>query len=71
MKASLHLKDGRGNHRILSGQYENLSNMLKPDFSRAGTALEAQETAHYQVRVGTGIVPASPILICIDCGEKK
>lgn len=71
MKAALHFKDERDNHRILSGRYSDISNMLKPDFSRAGTTLEAQETAHYQVRVETGIVPASPILICIDMEKKQ
>lgn len=70
MKARMHFKDVRGNHRILDGFYDELKSVISPDWSRKTTAKECQRAAFQSILQETGIAAMNPILVCVDGGKK-
>lgn len=70
MNARLHLKDHRGNHRILDGFFDDLIGMMAPDWKTRTTARSCQRYAAQTIVNETGIVPMGPMLICINGGRK-
>lgn len=70
MQASIQFKDERGNHRILTGQYQGLKEMIESVDDISWNVKQRANYARSEVEMCTGIIPASTVFICIEGGRK-
>jgi len=70
MNANLHFKDGRDNHRILEGQFKELSEMYLEPNQPLPSIHSAQYAMNYNLRTLAGINAESSVLMCIQGGKK-
>lgn len=70
MQASIHFKDERNNHRVIVGPYKELVDMTTSIDDISWDIAKRSDYARMETALCTGIVPASPVLICIEGGKK-
>jgi hypothetical protein len=70
MNASLHFKTESGAHRVLEGGYKEIKAMLESPDDISWSIKERSDYARSEVELCSGILPFSPVFICINGGKK-